>query len=497
MKLIFRKKEFVLIEGFKKTTLDIRAAIRFLRFADISARNILDRVIVKHYALTKSLPPFLDAHQVEGVTWALTRSRSYLAHAPGAGKTLEAICIGALAKGTGKLLFIVPPTATANWEREIMRWIAVFDFWPSITIIPESLRRDTVDWNADIVICPDSMLTKPWVLEKLIAMKKKVVAVDEASRFKEPNAQRTIALFGGQLKNGVSPGLIQHARHAVLLDGSPMPNRPMELWAPTTAMAPATINFMDQTEFGHKYCGPTINYRGEWEFKNSSNEKELKRRMQKEFMHVVTEESLDHPERRRSILFMNQEPKLSAEHKAWERACLKTFNFKDIKEDMSQGDMATFRRELGIKKAPWVANYVSERLRNKNESILLFAWHRDVVDELALRLGKFNPGVVMGGTSERQRERYFSEFQRGNRKLLVLNIASGGRIHNLQRADRVIFAEFSWTDETNKQCEKRAARKGNTKLFTRCEYIAAPNTMDEPIINGLFRKAQTIKRIIG
>lgn len=496
--LTYNSEGFVLRQGRNESRVNLKEAVGVRELADKRAARIIDRALVKSYPFSGSLPPFLDAHQVDGVRWILTRSRSYLAHAPGAGKTLEAILASALAQGSGQVAFIVPPTATANWEREIMKWVEVYPTWPSIAVIPDSNHYESMNWRADILIVPHSMLGKCWVLERLIKRELRFIAVDEASAFKEPTAQRTIALFGGLLSCGHrSPGLVRDARHSVLMDGSPAPNgRPMELWAPTYAMAPETIDFMDRQEFGFEYCGAIRNRFGGWEFKHSSNEEALRKKMQRKFMHVVTEEQLDHPERRRSILFMNKDPR-SAKHVAWERKNLGRFNFNDLDEEMSQGELAEYRKELGTKKVPWIANYVSNRLQAKEEHLLLFAWHRDVVQGLAEKLAQYKPGVVMGGTPEKERERYFAEFQAGKRRLLILNIASGGRIHNLTRADRVIFGEFSWTDETNKQAEKRASRKGNEKAFTRCEYVAVPGSLDERVLTSLFRKISRTKKIIG
>jgi SNF2 family DNA or RNA helicase len=72
-----------------------------------------------------------------------------------------------------------------------------------------------------------------------------------------------------------------------------------------------------------------------------------------------------------------------------------------------------------------------------------------------------------------------------------------GRGHNLQRADRVIFGEFSWTDELNKQAEKRASRRGNERAFVRCEYVVAPGSIDEKVVQALFTKEKRVREIIG
>lgn len=480
-------------------TTSLKAANQFARFADESAERVLKKTSLQKYK-APPLPKlkFLDDHQVEGIKWILSRSRSYLAHAPGAGKTAQAIIASIFAGDLGQTIFIVPPQMTKNWEREILKWTEFAGIFPTITIVPESERQLNIEWRAEFVIVPDSMLTKSWVYQNLIKMRKKFLAVDEASRFKEAASLRSVVLFGGQMKTGeVLPGLVRSAAYTVLMDGSPMPNgRPMELWAPLYAMCPEVIDFMEQNDFGLRYCGPKINKFGKFEFKHSSHEDEFKEKIRADFMHVVTEEQLSHPERLRAMLFMNQDPR-SAEQKEWEQKFLPRVNLSELTESDSQGDLARFRRELGVNKIDWVSQYVAERLESKNESVLLFAWHREVCEGLAERLSKYNPGLVMGGISSDRREGYFADFRSGKRKVIVGNIAAMGVGHNLQRADRVIFAEYSWSDEANKQCEKRASRKGSVKSSVRCDYLVVPNSLDEVVLNSVFGKARSTKRIVG
>lgn len=493
-------------------TTSLRAAAAFRRHADKSAREFFDRAFQSHYDPPRLPPlPYLDSHQLCGVEWVLSRKRSYLAHAPGAGKTCSTITASLLAQGVGQCLFIVPPDLTRNWECEIGKFLELFERatkiefdWLTVGVIGRSDCQDRVAWRSEILIVPDSMLTKEWVYSKLSALPKKLVAVDEASRFKEWNAERSLTFYGGQYKEDFYEGLFQDARHVVFLDGSPMPNRPMELWAPTYALHPEAIGCMSQHEFGMRYCGPKRNDRGNYEFKYSSNENELREKLREDFMHVVTEEELSHPERRRSLLFMNEDVR-SIEHKTWERKHLSDVRLDALDDSASHykpgsvmGQLATFRAELGTRKIDWVVDYVNERLKTKNESILLFAWHREVCEGLAAGLEKWKPGLVIGGVDENAREGYFKDFQLGARRLIVGNIAAMGRGHNLQKADRVIFAEYSWSDELNRQCEKRASRRGRDKnLPVRCEYVVAPGSMDEPVLQSLFTKQARVKKVIG
>jgi hypothetical protein len=493
MVLTFNDGNFSLTGNGKTENIALRRASKFKEFADLSAKKVLNRILVKEYAFDSRLPEFLDPHQKEGVNWILTRSRSYLAHAPGAGKTAQAIVASQMVGAFCPTLFIVPPSLCLNWAREILKW--TFKIWPSIYVVGRTVDQDNADWGADFIIVPDSMLTKPWVYERLEKMKFNLLAVDEASRFKEVTSERTKALFGGKGERTYY-GLVANARHSVLLDGSPMPNRPMELWAPTFAMAPEVIDFMGHHEFGVKYCDAHWSEeKYDWDYRGASNLPELKRRLQKKFMHVVGEERLNHPERKRSMLFMADVR--THQMKTWEQKHLGAINLNSIDENMSQGDIAKYRQELGLKKVDFVVNYVRGRLESKNESILVFAWHRSVCGAIANGLGAFRPSLVTGDTNSRDREHIFQRFQNGTCRVIVGNIGAMGRGHNLQRAKRVVFAEYSWTDELNKQCEKRASRKGATADIVRCDYIVVASTLDEIVLNSIFKKASNVRKVIG
>lgn len=479
-------------DGFETDSL--RAAAKLRRYADEKLKKLFKRTFQEYRDVTRPPLDHLDDHQIRGVDWILSRKRSYLAHAPGAGKTATVIT-ASLLTNAHRVLFIVPPSLTANWENEIWKFTEPLDVFPTIGIVPTSDRQEEMAWRADFIICPDSMLAKPWVYTKLQEIPFRFIAVDEASRFKDPLAERSLAFYGGKSGETAYPGLFQKAHHVVLMDGSPMPNRPMELWAPTYAMDPEAIDCMDQNDFGYRYCGARPNHMGVWEFLHSSKEAELKSNLQKTFMHVVTESELSHPERRRSLLFLNHDVR-SPEHQEWERQNLIGLP-ESFSEEMSRGDAARFRKELGVRKIPRIASYVKERLREKNDQILVFAWHREVCEQLAERLEKHKVGLIMGGVPNDTRNHLIDLFQKKILRVLVLNIAAGGRGYNLQGADRVIFGEFSWTDELNRQCEKRASRKGSEKSFVRCEYMVSPGSMDEVVLNSVFSKEKRVKKVIG
>lgn len=502
-KLTFEAGRFRLMDGRAQSFQDLKAAVPFRQYADSQAEKVLKRTLNQEYFVPRLPPlPFLDLHQTAGVRWILSRKRAYLAHAPGAGKTATTVVAFHLS-GCEQALIVVPPGLTYQWAKEIGKFSKYVSFMDqTVYLVQAGGSIDEAEIAAsDFIIVADSLLDRANVQEMLRKLLPKFVAVDEASRLKEITSTRSIAFYGGTAqRTGTGfKGLYRGARHVVFLDGSPMPNgRPMELWAPLYALDPEVIDCMDRHEFGVQFCNGYEDRFGHWQFKGSSRSSDFKRRLKERFMHVVTEEELSHPERLRSLLFMDRDVR-SAKHKTWERSHLVGLEMSDFSEESSQGQIAKYRRELGIRKARWVADYVTRRFKEKGESLLVFCWHREVVNDICGRLWKdgINAAVVQGGTPPKTRERIFQLFQAGKLKVIVGNILAMGRGHNLQRADRVIFGEYSWSDELNKQAEKRASRKGSTRKFVRCEYVVSPESMDEKVLNSIFSKERKTKAVIG
>ncbi len=473
-------------ESFYKTKC-YRTAAQFKQYADKDAKEAFKNAKPILYPESKiALPSILDEHQVEGVHWILSRKYSYLSHAPGAGKTAQSIIASELClRDIGAVVVIVPPTLTANWEREIDKFTKEFR---AVTIIPTTNKKERVAWNADYIIVPNSMLTKDWVLEGLASVKTKVLIVDEASAFKESTTARSQTLYEKILP--------RDWRHVIFLDGSPAPNRAMELYAPLINLAPESIRFMNEYQFGFKYGAPKQGFRGKWEFKGWSNEAVLQKKIHRYLFHTVTEDKLNHPERLRSIVYINDK-NLSAKIKKWERAALKDIKLSDLSDDSSKGAIAEWRHKVGLAKIKQSAQYIKEKLDKGKDHIIVFAWHREVVQALASTLGKYKPIVVMGGTKSKEREKYFELFNKGKYRLIIGNIAALSRGHNLQRGDRNIFVEYSWSDEVNKQCEKRSSRKGrDASHAVRSDYIVLADTLDEIVLNTAMRRERAIKKVI-
>lgn len=475
----------------------IKEAARFRKYADSKAEMIFTKLMLKAMPLPSggllSPMPLLDFQEHKGVPFILSRNHSYIAHEPGLGKSAQFIT--AVNTKPGMATVTCPSFLKTNWAREITKW-SYGDF-PEIEIVPESAKQHETNWGADYLIVSDSMLLKDWVREGILKRKTKFWGLDEAQRFKTYNASRTTALFGGYNGKVKSPSLIYDSEYIVALSGTPLLNRPMELWPLLYGLAPEVIDFMPLQDFGFRYCGPWRDNRGHYHFTGSSNEEELNERIMGTFMQRIRKKDVlkDLPDKVRDIIVLERDGR-KKDVIEYDRQMLRKISSKS-EIPKSMGGLAKLRHVNGVAKVEGAAEFVRFYLKNDiDESIILFAYHRDVVQSLAEALKEFQPMVIQGGINDEERTRVQDAFQSGHRRLIIGNIHAMNLGLTLTRATREIFAEYDWSGKINEQAEDRGHRIGQkSSLFI--QYLVLADSIDEHILNRVLEKDEDIERIIG
>ncbi len=426
-------------------------------------------------------------HQGVAARFALSRSASYLRLCPGLGKTIVAACV-AVASG-GRVLYVSPPSLVLNVLSEFEKWA------PGLRVgIMGPKGLDT--FGLDVLIVPDSIIGRREVYETAayfgaVAVEPTTLIVDEAHRFKNAATKRTKGLFACD----------EPYERKTLMSGTPLPNRLMELYAILSRYAPETIEWRNEFRYGVRYCAGHKGKFG-WDFKGASNIKELQRAVlapSGPFMLKMTKELLDLPPKSEAILVVGD--KLKGEVAKLDRAAKKQYgeNVDELierrlaaKVGKDEIHMATYRRLLGLEKVSPVAAHVRMILEDTESAVLLFCLHVEVVERFIEKLGKFNPYVITGATSRKQRKLQVDDFQRNKRRnLFVGNLTAMGEGNTLTKADRVVIAEPDWVPGKNTQGGDRAHRIGQEKPV-HVEYVVYKNSMDKIVIESVLRKRQDI-----
>lgn len=454
-------------------------AARLRQYADENARKEINRILLVHkpwsgrIEFKSELTPY--DFQLEGVKFALERNKSYIAFDPGLGKTAVAAIVSCTLK-YDSCVYICPPFLMKTVEYEFLNWGAKTPF-----------------------IVSDTMIHKPEIRKQIMQIGIKspsLLFVDEAHRFNNPTSRRSKMLFGYQPSIGDSiEGITSWFSKIVLLSGTPMPNRPIELFPILNACAPETIEFMNRFEYGRYYCAGFRTEYG-WDFSGASRMQELAAKVKGEFMLRKRKKEVlkELPEKTEGLVLIGDD--LPRTIDTLDRSILRDFSPTDLMGFIAPNDhIATYRKELGKLKVAKSCALIKDLLLNSNESILIFAIHKEVVAKLVKGLSAFDPLVVTGDVPTQKRAAIVKEFQTNKkRRLFIGNIDACGIGFTLTKATRVDFVEFSWVPSVNEQASDRAHRIGQTSNVL-VQYHVFKNSIDRVVIETILRKRKVTKHI--
>jgi SWI/SNF-related matrix-associated actin-dependent regulator 1 of chromatin subfamily A len=162
---------------------------------------------------------------------------------------------------------------------------------------------------------------------------------------------------------------------------------------------------------------------------------------------------------------------------------------------VTRGHISVVRHQMGVAKAPQVADYVDTLLDGGEDKIVLFGWHIEVLDILEQRLGRHGVLRIDGSVPPHRRHERVAQFQADPDKHIMLgNIqAMGVGTDGLQNAaSHVVFAEVSWVPGDNEQGVSRLERMGQTTPVI-AEFLVAPGSFDEKILGSALRKLRNIR----
>jgi len=127
--------------------------------------------------------------------------------------------------------------------------------------------------------------------------------------------------------------------------------------------------------------------------------------------------------------------------------------------------MNTLRKMAGEAKTEGIAKYVKDILNNSTTGVFLVAEHKDVMDDLIIKLHSYNPVSVRGGMTDTTKQEAIDAFCDGSSRVLVGQINSAGvglTLHGNGRNHRVVVAQLPWTPAQLVQAEDRLHRIGQT-----------------------------------
>lgn len=435
------------------------------------------------------LMPFQNA----GVEEIRERKNVLLADEQGLGKTAQAIsyCNIAMLPPHQRILVICPASLKLNWVREFIKFGSPGTYHIKVmTHGKDRIRTDKsiLSGNScNVVIVNYDLLKSRFMLDQLIAFNASIVIGDEVHYLKNPKTART--------KNVAK--LINKKQKVIFISGTPMTNRPMELYPILKMISPETIHpFDDWKRYAHRFCAA---HQGRWGFdtSGSSNEAELGDRLRATCMiRRLKKDVLDQlPDKTLTVLPFEQN---KATGKIIEQEYRFTFDLDNLKkhpEKGTVGDLAKLRHELTLAKLPQSISAIEDLLQSVDK-VVVFAWHRDVMEGLKIGLEKFNPVLLVGGMSINNKQASVDAFQKDDKvRVFIGQIQAAGVGITLTAASNVEFVEATWVPGEIDQAIDRCHRIGQ-KTNVNVRFHVVEKSLDETMLVSILKKKKVINQIL-
>lgn len=425
--------------------------------------------------------------QVEGVDWLSKGNLRLLGDDMGLGKTVQTIMALPKAEDCAALV-VVPASLKYNWRKELEKWrpelnaciianeksfrlpafgevvIANYENLPAY-LEPHKISPTSKSWELMVTWPNDSMRDHA---------KNITLIVDEAQRVKNYKTKRSKRI----------KGLAMSAKNVWALTGTPLENRPEDLYGILESLQ------MQMKVFGGwtKFVGYMNGYKNRWggyEWgRPSPIVPELLRRV---MLRRKREDVLpDLPAKTYTFHKVGLPRELKAHmDDLWDRysSTIKEKNLPPFEE------FSGIRAKLAKSRIDDLVELVEEH-EEDNIPLVVFSAHLDPLDELAKREGW---AKITGDVSPAERQRVVDQFQNGELKGVAVSIKAGGVGLTLTRAWKAIFVDLDWVPGANQQAEDRICRIGQESSKIEIVRMVSDHPLDIHVLELIAWKMSIIK----
>lgn len=448
----------------------------------------------------------------------------FLCDDPGLGKTRQ-ILHAAHELNSQRILIVCPASARSVWDREIREWFP--DWAPRILVVrPGTLTNGKPGALAAsfhtlleapgriLIVTYDTLsLTMNGWSAQLAKYSWDLLVLDEGHYLRNAS-QRTAAVYG--LK-GSSAGIQNACDKVIISTGSLTPNHAGELYQHIRVFFPGILTVTRGKQGSNHHIDMRVETEAEFQerftkFRNTPWGRQI---VGSHNQHILREKLGPVVLRRRKHEVLPELEPLITQDVALDvsGSIRRSPAFAEIRQQSAalaggddegllrrlahgaDGPLATLRRELGEVKVDATAQWVAERLDCGVRKMIVFGWHTRVLAHLHRTLAAYQPVIITGASTPRQRLEAEIAFQtHTNTRVLVGQILACGTAITLTAASEVAIMEPSWVPGENSQAIDRAHRLGQHDSVL-ASFLFVPGTLDERIMSVFRRKADEVALI--
>lgn len=427
----------------------------------------------------------------------------------GLGKTPQSIAVARLL-GWKSCLIVAPNAVLHNWKEEIADWWGVGFRIGSTKQGIGYMRHCARTLEPCRVLVPWTSAVKVQRALEGVDLWFKGCIFDEGHFGKNPAAKRTRAAWGynyeyrGETRRCL--GLAERVRggsRPLILTGTPLPNRPIEIQPLLAAVGVAFAKEYDA--FGRRYCSG-YGYAGP-DYGGACHLDELAARLEQAgvIRRTVDEVLKDIPPiQTQAIIFPGEGKSVGVRRVlAKERSLVSEEVRRKLRSSLDIGtmvpfeDLARVRAEMAAEKPPSVADHILRVLEElpEEQGVVVFWHHKAPITETNRLLVEKDPSLehrlstVTGDVPMKQRQDAVERFKRGRSRIFQGTIGTVGTgINGLQYRSRVcMFADYPWTPGEIAQAIGRLRRIGQ-KGAVLAQLLAFEGSLDAYVMRLILQK---------
>jgi SNF2 family DNA or RNA helicase len=288
--------------------------------------------------------------------------------------------------------------------------------------------------------------------------------------------------------------------HLIALSGTPLTNRPAELWSVLNLIWPK--EFPAFTPFAWEYCEPEMIY-GHWQFKGAANLDKLHRKLKHLGMIRRLKQDVlkDLPAKQRFVIPMDIDNRDEYEEAKNDvvRWLRKTSISKALRASKAKKmvQMAYLRRIAAKGKIPEIIEWIDNFLEESDTKLVVAALHHEVIDALHDHY-KHISVTFTGKTSPNGRRTILQAFQKNpSIRIIIGQIkAIGTGVDGLQHtSNTTAVIELPWDPGTLSQLDDRIHRIGQKKAVS-IYYLVAKDTLEENLCQIIQKKQDVLTQTL-
>lgn len=381
-------------------------------------------------------------------------------------------------------LVICPASLKINWAREAHK-----HFGMKAKILTGT-KSERWDGKMPQLVVANYDILKDRIIE-LSALRFKSVVADEGHYLQNRSSKRTRCVRG----------LMKDAEFAFVLTGTPITNRPADLWPILNMLRPGLFgSFM---EFCQKFARPKKRPWG-WTFDGAKNLPELHELLTEHLMvrRRKCDVLKDLPAKRRIVV-----PLDVTNRKQYEGAKKDFIGWlaKHAPEKLSSAERAKglalanhLKQLIGKLKIPAVVEWTNNFLEESGDKIILFAYHRDVIETLCEAFGDAAVKVY-GGLTDKRRQAAFDAFNASDSvRVMVGQIESAGQGWSCRSTSTCAFAELDWRASLIDQATDRThgVQRGVEGKHSTNFFLLAHESIEEALARAIERKQKIARAVV-